>query len=86
MQVLAPIWAEKPETASRVRGRIEALLDAATVRGFRHGQTRHSGKATSRIFSRPESRVLFPLPVHSPLGRTGTRRAQGQRRTQNGRG
>ena len=37
VQVLDPIWTEKPETASRVRGRIEAVLGAATVRGFRQG-------------------------------------------------
>ncbi len=37
VQVLDPIWIEKPETASRVRGRIEAVLDAATVRRFRQG-------------------------------------------------
>jgi integrase len=37
VQVLDPIWREKPETAGRVRGRIEAVLDAATVRGFRQG-------------------------------------------------
>lgn len=37
VQVLDPIWAQKPETAGRVRGRIEAVLDAATVRGFRAG-------------------------------------------------
>jgi integrase len=37
VQVLDPIWAEKPETAGRVRGRIEAVLDAATVRGLRQG-------------------------------------------------
>jgi integrase len=37
IQVLDPIWTEKPETAGRVRGRIEAVLDAATVRGFRRG-------------------------------------------------
>jgi integrase len=37
VQVLDPIWTEKPETAGRVRGRIEAVLDAATVRGFRKG-------------------------------------------------
>jgi integrase len=37
VQVLDPIWATKPETACRVRGRIEAVLDAATVRGFRQG-------------------------------------------------
>jgi integrase len=37
VQVLDPLWTEKPETASRVRGRIEAVLDAATVRGWREG-------------------------------------------------
>lgn len=37
MRVLEPIWREKPETASRVRGRIEALLDYATARGWRTG-------------------------------------------------
>jgi integrase len=37
VQVLDPIWQAKPETASRVRGRIEAVLDAAKVRGYRDG-------------------------------------------------
>ena len=37
VQILDPIWSTKPETASRVRGRIEAVLDAATVRGYRQG-------------------------------------------------
>jgi integrase len=31
---LQPIWSTKPETASRVRGRIEAVLDAARARGL----------------------------------------------------
>ncbi len=34
---LEPIWRAKPETASRVRGRIEAVLHAAKVRGLRSG-------------------------------------------------
>ena len=38
MKVLEPIWTEKTETASRVRGRIEAVLDWATARGFRVGE------------------------------------------------
>ncbi len=38
MKVLEPIWTEKTETASRVRGRIEAILDWATARGFRVGE------------------------------------------------
>ncbi len=37
MQALDPIWREKPETATRVRGRIEAVLDFATTRGWRSG-------------------------------------------------
>jgi integrase len=37
MRVLEPIWTTKTETASRVRGRIEAVLDWATVRGYRRG-------------------------------------------------
>jgi hypothetical protein len=38
MKAIEPIWSEKPETASRVRGRIEAILDWATARGFRAGE------------------------------------------------
>jgi integrase len=38
MKVLEPIWAAKPETAGRVRGRIEAVLDWAKARGFRDGE------------------------------------------------
>jgi integrase len=37
IQVLDKIWRAKPETASRVRGRIEAVLAWATVRGYRQG-------------------------------------------------
>ena len=37
MKVLQPIWSAKPKTASRLRGRIERILDWATVSGFRTG-------------------------------------------------
>ncbi len=37
MKVIEPVWSEKPETASRLRGRIELVLDWATVRGYRQG-------------------------------------------------
>jgi integrase len=37
MRILDPIWNLKPETASRVRGRIESVLAWATVRGYRVG-------------------------------------------------
>jgi integrase len=38
MAVIEPIWKTKPETASRVRGRIETILDAAKARGYRQGE------------------------------------------------
>ncbi len=37
VRVLDPIWQTKTETAARVRGRIEAVLDWCTVRGYRSG-------------------------------------------------
>lgn len=37
VNALKPIWAEKPETASRLRGRIEAVLDYASTKGWRQG-------------------------------------------------
>jgi integrase len=37
VKVLQPIWEKRPETASRVRGRIEAVLDWATAKKLRHG-------------------------------------------------
>jgi integrase-like protein/Arm domain-containing DNA-binding protein len=38
MKAVEPIWTAKPETASRVRGRIEAVLDWATACGYRQGE------------------------------------------------
>lgn len=38
LQVLEPIWLKTPETAGRVRGRIEIVLDWARVQGFREGE------------------------------------------------
>ena len=37
IKILDPIWTSKTETASRVRARLESVLDWATVRGYRHG-------------------------------------------------
>jgi integrase len=38
MKAIEPLWATKPETAGRVRGRIERILDWAKVRGYRVGE------------------------------------------------
>jgi hypothetical protein len=38
LRVLKPIWLDKTETASRLRGRIESVLDYAKARGWRAGE------------------------------------------------
>jgi integrase len=38
MKIVEPLWAAKPETAGRIRGRIETILDWAKVSGFREGE------------------------------------------------
>lgn len=38
LRVLNPLWQSKPETASRLRGRIERVLDFAKARGWRQGE------------------------------------------------
>jgi integrase len=37
MKALEPIWTTRTDTASRIRGRIELVLDWATARGYRKG-------------------------------------------------
>ena len=36
--ILRPLWSKVPETASRLRGRIEKVLDAAKAKGHRQGE------------------------------------------------
>lgn len=38
IRAIEPIWTTKPETASRIRGRIEAVLDWAKAQGYREGE------------------------------------------------
>jgi integrase len=38
MKILKPIWSTKSETASRVRGRVETIINWATSRGLREGE------------------------------------------------
>jgi integrase len=38
MKVVGPLWRSIPETASRIRGRIEAIIDWAKVHGYRAGE------------------------------------------------
>jgi integrase len=38
VRIIEPLWREKTETASRLRGRIERVLDYAKARGWREGE------------------------------------------------
>lgn len=54
LKVLEPIWRTKTETAGRVRERIEAVLDAAKVRGYREGE--------NPARWRGHLRMILPIP------------------------
>jgi integrase len=38
VRVIEPLWTQKPETATRLRGRIESILDWSRVHGYRSGE------------------------------------------------
>ena len=56
MQVLKPIWTKEPETANRVRSRMEAVLDWAKVSGFQNVENPAAGVGTWTISCLPELR------------------------------
>jgi len=59
LSILEPVWLEKPETASRLRGRIERVLDWAKSRGLREGEN----------VARWRGHLEFQLPRHSKVRR-----------------
>jgi Arm DNA-binding domain len=63
MAVLEPLWRRAPETASRLRGRIEAVLDYARARGWRSGENpaRWRGHVAHML---PPRRRLAPVRRH----------------------
>ena len=57
MKAVEPIWTEKPETASRVRGRIESVLDWAAARGYREGENPARWRGHLQNLLAPRSKV-----------------------------
>ena len=57
LTALQPIWSAKPETASRVRGRIETVLTAASVKGLRAGDNPARWKGHLAALLPPRSSV-----------------------------
>lgn len=58
--ILDPIWLRVPETASRIRGRLENILDWAAVRGLRQGENpaRWKGKLAMAYPSKNKVRTV----------------------------
>ena len=52
LRVLQPLWHDKTETASRLRGRIESVLSWATVSGHRKGDSPALGGNSQGAFAR----------------------------------
>jgi hypothetical protein len=73
LKVLEPIWTEKPETAGRLRGRIERVLDWAKVRGYRDGENPARWRGHLEQLLPPLSKVR--RVVHQPLCLTPSCRA-----------
>jgi integrase len=66
LKILRPIWKTKTETASRLRGRIEAVIDYGTVHGWRKGDNpaRWSGYL-DQIFASKEK--INPVQHHAAV-------------------
>jgi integrase len=64
-KVLQPIWTAKPETASRVRGRIETVLNWAKAHGFRDGDNpaRWKGHLDSLLPARSKVQAVRHHPA-----------------------
>jgi integrase len=71
MRAIEPMWETTPETASRVRGRIENVLDWAKARGLRDGANPAAWKGHIKNLLPLKSRVRrvehFAAPSHGEL-------------------
>jgi integrase len=65
LEVLKPIWHKTPETAKRIRGRIEKVLDWAKVHGHRDGENpaRWQGNLENALPSISKIRVVKHHPA-----------------------
>ncbi|MGY4409115.1 integrase [Bradyrhizobium sp. LB7.1] len=65
MRVLDPVWSTKPETASRVRGRLESVIDAAKARGEYAGENpaRWKGHLENLLPKRSKVRKVRQQPA-----------------------
>lgn len=57
LAILQPIWNTKNETASRLRGRIERVLDAAKVKGYRSGENPAAWRGHLKLILPPRKKL-----------------------------
>jgi integrase len=65
LRAIEPIWATKAETASRLRGRIESVLDWAKARGHRAGDNPAAWSVIGQIL--PAASEIAPVQHHAAL-------------------
>jgi integrase len=63
LKCIEPHWKTTTETMSRVRGRIEAVLDWATARGYRSGDNPAAWKTIGKVLP---ARAKIAKPIHHP--------------------
>ncbi len=68
LAVLEPIWRIKPETASRTRGRIEAVLDFAKVQGWRTAENVARWRGHLRLILPAVAKVRPVVHLSARLG------------------
>jgi integrase len=66
LRVLQPIWAKKPETATRLRGRLEMILSYATARGWRRGPNPAVWRGHLKLMLPARDRIA-PVVHHAAL-------------------
>ena len=66
LRVLEPIWLNKTETASRLRGRIEAVLDYAAAKGLREGPNPARWRGNLAL-TLPAKRKVSPVEHHPAI-------------------
>ena len=72
LQILKPIWHEKPETARRVQGRIERVLDAAKARNLRTGENPARWKGHLDKLLAKKSKAAVKHHAAMPYAEVGT--------------
>ena len=83
MRCVEPIWTTKTETASRLRGRIESVLDWSAVRGYRQGDNPARWRGhLNKLLPRPSQ--VARVKHHAALPFTDIGAFMGQIRTDTG--